>query len=779
MFYSQPKLLTILLLCLISTAVLGQNFPASMQIMPESHRLVTDYQQSSGIYDLEVIRNIYLQFDQPDYWQQLLDNKDAGIDIPATMTVDGKNYPGVGVRFKGQTSYWGVPNSMKKSFNITIDYSDPDQNWEGHETINLNNAYQDASFMREVLYLHQIRKHIPAAKACYVRLYINGQDWGLYPHVQQLDGTYIKEWFFSNDGTRWRADRPDGTLPGGPGGMWGDGTAALNYLGTDTALYQKYYTLKRTEKENPWSDLIQVCDALNNTPLNQLIHVMPDYLDLDRTLWFLASEILFSDDDGYVYKGKMDYYLYWDPETGRITPLEYDGNSVMKNNTVNWSPFYNANKVNYPLLNRLLAVPEIRQRYLAHFRTLMEDIFSVTEMNARINTIQGLISSHVQSDPKKLYPTSAFNPEINVLKNFVSNRTTFLNSNAEIQERAPDISAVTMSSVNGIWTDPEAEEEVTVTAYVTSTEGISRVRIFWSDALTGQFTPVTMYDDGLHGDGIAGDGVYGGSLPPFKSESWVRFYIEAASDNSAKSIRFEPRGAEHDVYYFRVLPKIAEQTDIVINEIMADNASTIQDPAGEYDDWIELFNKGTEDVALDGWFLSDKVDNKTKWRFSDSIVIPAGGYLIVWADENGSQGPLHANFKLSKSGEAVYLSAPDTSLVDQVEFDLQETDRGYARIPNGTGDFVIQAPTFAANNEGPSSIPLLPDTQLMIYPNPSHQGFHITSSSPSSLNVTTATGKSIWYAQMVHQTWIDATGWPAGIYFLHTDTGIIEKLIKY
>lgn len=779
MYYSQPTLFCIPLLCFISTTVLSQNLPASMQIMPESHRIVTNYQQTSGIYDLDVIRNIYLQFDQPNYWQQLLDNKDAGIDIPATMTVDGNTYPGVGVRFKGQTSYWGVSNSQKKSFNITIDYSDPDQNWEGHETINLNNAYQDASFMREVLYLHQIRKHIPAAKACYVRLYINGQDWGLYPHVQQLDGTYIKEWFFSNDGTRWRADRPDGTLPGGSGGMWGDGTAALNYLGTDTAVYQKYYTLKRTKKASPWSDLVQVCDVLNNTPLHQLIHVLPDYLDLDRTLWFLAAEILFSDDDGYVYKGKMDYYLYWDPETGRITPLEYDGNSVMKNNTVNWSPFYNVSKVNYPLLNRLLAVPEIRQRYLAHFRTLMEDVFSVTEMNARINTLQGLISSHVQSDPKKLYPTSAFYPEINVLKNFVSNRTNFLNTNAEIQEKAPDVSSVSMYSKNGIWSDPEAEEEVTITAYVTSTEGISRVRIFWSDALTGNFTPVMMFDDGIHGDGMAGDGVYGGFLPPFKSGSWVRFYIEAASNNPAKSIRFEPSGAEHDVYYFRVLPKIADQTDIVINEIMADNATTIQDPAGEFDDWIELYNKGTEDVALDGWFLSDKVDIKTKWRFPDGIVIPAGGYLIVWADENGSQGPLHANFKLSKSGEAVYLSAPDTSLVDQVVFDLQETDMGYARIPNGTGNFLIQVPTFAANNEGPSSIAVLPDSQRMIYPNPSHHGFHISFSSPSSVNVTTATGQSIWFAQMVYQTWIDATEWPAGIYFLHTNSGIIEKLIKY
>ena len=64
----------------------------------------------------------------------------------------------------------------------------------------------------------------------------------------------------------------------------------------------------------------------------------------------------------------MDYYLYWEVETGRMVPLEFDGNSVMDQAKVTWTPFHNETNANYPLLNRLLAVPSIRQRYLAHYR---------------------------------------------------------------------------------------------------------------------------------------------------------------------------------------------------------------------------------------------------------------------------------------------------------------------------------------------------------------------------------------------------------------------------
>ena len=59
--------------------------------------------------------------------------------------------------------------------------------------------------------------------------------------MQQLNKEFLKEWFLTNDGSNWRADRPPGS-GGGGGGGWGDGTAAMNYRGPDSTDYQPYYT---------------------------------------------------------------------------------------------------------------------------------------------------------------------------------------------------------------------------------------------------------------------------------------------------------------------------------------------------------------------------------------------------------------------------------------------------------------------------------------------------------------------------------------------------------
>ena len=148
-----------------------------------------------------------------------------------------------------------------------------------------------------------------------------------------------------------------------------------------------------------------------------------------------------------------------------------------------------------------------------------------------------------------------------------------------------------------------------------------------------------------------------------------------------------------------------EGSPVVINELMADNDNIIMDPQGDNDDWVELFNRTDSPVDLTGMYLSDKVDNPTKWQFPDGTEIAANGYLIVWCDEDhddedATEG-LHANFKLSKSGETVLLVDTDANKnmeLDRIVFGEQETDVSYGRIPNGTGDFQVVAATPGAEN---------------------------------------------------------------------------------
>jgi hypothetical protein len=139
--------------------------------------------------------------------------------------------------------------------------------------------------------------------------------------------------------------------------------------------------------------------------------------------------------------------------------------------------------------------------------------------------------------------------------------------------------------------------------------------------------------------------------------------------------------------------------DVVINELMPVNNTTITDEYGEYDDWIELFNLSSSTVDISGYFLTDSKKELTKWVFPQGTSIPGKGYLIIWADADSTQWGLHTNFKLSSSGEELVLSKPDATIIDKVKYPAHSVETSYSKIPNGTGDFIWKKPTFNKSND--------------------------------------------------------------------------------
>ena len=757
-------------------SALCQSLPAEWRITPDGKRLIIGDQTNTGLYDQSSVKSIYLTFPQANYWTLMQNNYASQTDIPATMVVDGVTYDSVGVRFKGQTSYQQTQNSQKKSFNITTDYVDPNQKLEGYQTLNLNNCFQDESFLREVFFQNKIKKYIPAAKSAFVKLYINGANWGVYPNVQQLNKDFLEEWYLSNDGTHWRADRPPGS-PGGPGGGWGDGTAALNYLGATATSYQSYYTLKSTNSATPWNDLINTTNILNNTPLATLPTALPAVMDIDKTLWHLAAEVLFADDDSYIYKGKMDYYVHYEAETGRITPHEYDGNSVMDPAHQTWSAFYNETNANYPLMNKLFAVPQWRQRYLAHLRTMIAEVYDTASANGLLNTYKALIDTMVQNDPKKLYTYAQFTSELNVLKSFITARKNSLNANTEVAATSPVISNTAYYTVGNAWTAPNSAQTVTVRSSAAHTSGIFELNVYYSTQLVGNFTKLQMFDDGAHDDGGASDGVYGAIIPAQAGGTWVRWYVEATASNTAKTVSYDPVGAEHDVYIYIVAPTTSAASGVVINELMASNATVVADNAGEFDDWIELYNTTASPVDISGFYLTDNAVNLDKYQFPAGTIIQPNDYLIVWADEDSAQGAYHANFKLSASGEYLYLLNLNEELVDSVYWGMQITDQGYARVPNGTGNFIIQGPTYSANNNtvGLTENNFVP--VMAVYPNPARDYVKVVSNTTNSyVEIYNIVGEKVFDTNFEKEIRINTASFSKGIYTVRCGN-LIKKLV--
>lgn len=144
--------------------------------------------------------------------------------------------------------------------------------------------------------------------------------------------------------------------------------------------------------------------------------------------------------------------------------------------------------------------------------------------------------------------------------------------------------------------------------------------------------------------------------------------------------------------------------DIVINEIVSKNKTLIDDEDGDSSDYVELYNSGTGDINLKGWFLSDKEDDARKWTFPD-ITVKAGEYLIVFCSGknkfNQETGEVHTNFKLSSKGEVVSLISAEGVVISFVEFGKSVADAAYGLKEPGVSEYVwFERGTPGAQNRG-------------------------------------------------------------------------------
>jgi hypothetical protein len=126
---------------------------------------------------------------------------------------------------------------------------------------------------------------------------------------------------------------------------------------------------------------------------------------------------------------------------------------------------------------------------------------------------------------------------------------------------------------------------------------------------------------------------------------------------------------------------------LVINEFMASDANTLEDPCepNEFPDWFELYNASPIPLDLEGMYLTDDLTNPTRWRIPAGVTIDAGGFLVFFADDDDEQGPTHTNFKLSASGEEIGLfDADGSTLIHSISFGRQTTDVSYGLYPDAS-----------------------------------------------------------------------------------------------
>lgn len=732
---------------------------------------------AQGFYDIDTIQKIEIQFFQSN-WDYILDTAKQGSDgylIAKWVKINGVQFDSAGVKFKGNSSY--NPNNMKNPFHIELD-NVKNQDYQGYSDIKLSNGFKDPSFVREVLAYKILKKYMQSPLSNYAQLYINGQLIGLYTNSEAITKSFADKYFYSKTNPFFFMDN------------FG---CNLSFLGPDSTLYYPKYTLK---SNYGWTDLLNLCNTLQNN-----IPGIENTLDVDRALWMLAFDNILVNLDSYIGQPAHNYYIYED-DNGRFNPIVWDVNEAFGNfvnsgsgnlsisQEQNMSPWLHLNDVQWPLINKLFTNPVYKRMYIAHMKTIVNENFSNNDYYTTAQYLQTIIDTAVQSDVNKFYTYSQF--QSNLTTNVTSGpftasgitylmnaRATYLNSTTDFQQVAPVISNIQASD-----TFPLINSNIYITANVTNT---NNVLIGTRNLITEKFTRTNMFDDGTHGDGAAGDGVYGISLTITSPET--QYYIYAENFNAGI---FSPQRAEHEYYILHSNYNVVQYQQIVINEIMADNNSTVQNNNGLYSDWIELYNNSSDTLLLDNLYISDDFLTPLKWQFPSGLNILPNNFLIVWADNDtiNSQSEIHSNFKLSATGEQVILSYANENIIDSTTFSPQATDVTWGRYPNGTGSFEFMPPTYSASNSPYiiNEIKFLPE--ITIYPNPANSYFNMIINNNHSNNykikIYSITGNIVMsddfniFSTEIFFKKYDVSNINKGLYFVKIETEkeiIIKKII--
>jgi hypothetical protein len=189
---------------------------------------------------------------------------------------------------------------------------------------------------------------------------------------------------------------------------------------------------------------------------------------------------------------------------------------------------------------------------------------------------------------------------------------------------------------------PKSSDKVKVTVLAYDQEGLEKVELL-VDSGAG-FKAIKMYDDGTNGDAVANDSLYTGTIPAKSSGTLVKYYA-MATDNIGQTDNWPNKAPdEYHAYTIDYTPPALR-----ITELMAVNKTTISDDAGEYDDWFEIHNAGPSAVNLKDMYVSDALNSTKMFKLPDFTMAP-NSYVLLWADNDTEQGPLHTNFRLSSTG---------------------------------------------------------------------------------------------------------------------------------
>ena len=523
---------------------------------------------------------------------------------------------------------------------------------------------ESTAMQEQMAYWLAGRMGLPTCHRYPIRLHVNGvtdeQRGSIFEAVNQPASEFLKAWVpGDSNGDFYKVDRAFDFDDSG--NLVADPMPTLQVFNTTggvkkTARYRWNWNKRAVNNPNDYTNIFALVDALNAAGPEPYTSRTESLVDIEEWMGIFAAEHIIINFDSWGHDIPKNMYIY-KPQNGKWQIYMFDLDWLMLA-SVNYKSDYTAKLAplfvsSDPTVTRMYAHPPFRRAYYRAVKTAVDGPLLAANceplMDARYASY--LANGVKVCDGQTLTPPNA-------VKTWFRDRRTALI--AELKKVAAEFTLSGASQLTTTTSPITLKGTAPIQVKTLQLNGVD-IPVTWT-SVTNWSASIPL----LHSTNevaLAGLGVDGQPLPGLTVTATVR-YTGALPPSPA----------------------------VLVNEWMASNTKTLADlsgPAPRYDDWFELYNAGSSPADLQGFYLTDSLANRSQFLIPAGYIIPPGGHLLVWADNQPEENlpgrpELHVNFQLSAQGEAIGLFAPDGTTVDSVTFGPQASDVSEGRCPDGS-----------------------------------------------------------------------------------------------
>ena len=438
----------------------------------------------SRLFDTSKVHSIDIVMDD---WEGFLETCEDEEYTACTVIIDGDSYKNVAIRAKGNTSLSTVSQlgSDRYSLKIEFDHYNSAENYYGLDKLCLNNIIQDTTYMKDYLsYQLMAQMGVPSPLCSYAYLTINGEEWGLYLAVEDVEDAFLARNYGSDHGELYKPDsqsfgagrgngkdfnmddfdpedfdpsqmaqgaddsnrpQPPGGAPQGAGGgmpeqngdncgpngddhgpgggmSMGSDDVKLQYIDDDTDSYANIFDNAKTDITK--ADKKRLIASLKSLSEGMDIE---DVVDTDEVIRYFVVHNFLCNGDSYTGSMIHNYYLY--EEEGQLSMIPWDYNLA-------FGTFQSSDataEVNTPIDTPvsggsmddrpMLSWIFADDTYTQLYHQYFSEFLDSVDFDTLIETTKELIAPYVEKDPTKFYTYEEFEQGVEALKTFCELRT--------------------------------------------------------------------------------------------------------------------------------------------------------------------------------------------------------------------------------------------------------------------------------------------------------------------------------------------------------------------